>query len=87
MTWYVEVNVSKRADMLNLIESLLIKGFSDRVEYCKGGWQDMVVANVRSHLKFDCEDDAIAFGLATGSAVHTSIPIVHTADYHKFLES
>ncbi len=44
------------------------------VEYHPGGWDDMCVNNVWPHLRFQHEEDAIAYCLAVGNTYSTKIP-------------
>ena len=76
MTWYVVIPpLNGRVGFVDLAEDLLNKGFEDRVEYFSGGWIDNMVTAVYPHLKFENEDDAIAYVLACGGTVTTKLPI------------
>jgi len=76
MTWYVEIpRLNGRLDFALLAEKLNIKGFEDRVEYHSGGWSDYNLESTRPHLKFENEDDAVAYVLAHGGSYGTTVPI------------
>lgn len=74
--WYVEVErISGRYKFVEIVEKLNIRGFEDRVEYSEGGWQDMMLHTVSPHLRFSCEDDALAYVLAFGGEITKELPI------------
>lgn len=76
MTWYVEIpKINGRFNLMLLAEQLDIRGFDDRVEYFDGGWQDKSMENAQPHLKFENEDDAIAYILAFGGELKRTIPV------------
>jgi hypothetical protein len=75
MTVYVKIKrLNGRKDLVDLAEKLEPKGFYDRVEYNEGGWADRVIHNVAAHLKFENEDDAIAYVLAHGGEISHTLP-------------
>lgn len=75
MTWYVEIDpVNGRYEFCRLVEKLQSSGSGDRIEYFSGGWMDKSVNIVSPHLKFEFEDDALAYVLANGGTVSTKPP-------------
>lgn len=50
-------------------------------DYNEGGWADGMVKNVSPHLRFEREDDAIAYVLAHGGNYMTHIPEEVSPDY------
>ncbi len=78
MTWYVAVDrINGRRNFHQLISTLGPRGFGDRVEYSAGGWVDTQPSTVLPHLKFECEDDAIAYSLAFGGKVEKHLPTTY----------
>lgn len=76
MTCYVAIErINGRYDFVELVSKLQMRGFEDRVEYSEGGWQDYMMHTVQPHLKFDNEDDALAYVLAFGGEISKEIPI------------
>lgn len=76
MTWYVEIpKINGRFEFVDLVEKLNIKGFEDRVEYYSGGWADDMLETTQPHLKFENEDDALAYILAYGGAISRTVPV------------
>lgn len=74
--WYVAIpRLSGRKNFFELADKLQIRGFAERVEYSDGGWQDYMMHTVRPHLKFESEDDAIAYVLTFGGEISREIPI------------
>lgn len=76
MTWYVPIQrLNGRSEFLNLVEKLNVNGFGDRVEYYPGGWADNIVQLSTPHLKFENEDDALAYVLAFGGELSRTVPV------------
>lgn len=76
MTWYVAIpRISGRFKFLEFAEQLGIRGFEDRVFYYDGGWADDILEVTRPHLKFEHKDDAIAYILAFGGKILTTVPV------------
>jgi hypothetical protein len=44
------------------------------VEYNEGGWNDRHLGNIAPHLKFEREEDAVAYVLANGGEISKTIP-------------
>jgi hypothetical protein len=79
MTWYIAVDrINGRYNFYDLISRISPNGFGDRVEYSDGGWVDHIPSTVLPHLKFDYEDDAIAYSLAFGGKIITYLPTTYT---------
>ena len=75
MSFYVIIErMNGRNELVSLAEKLYNCGFDDRVEYYQGGWLDSEYGNVYPHLKFENEDDAIAYALSVGKHVIKSVP-------------
>ena len=73
--FYVAIpRINGRNDMLELAKKLEGHGYGDNVEYNMGGWMDREINTVLPHLKFDEEQDAIAYVLTYGGAVSRSLP-------------
>lgn len=60
--------------MLELAERLNDSRYGDNVEYNTGGWMDKEIHTVLPHLKFDEEQDAIAYVLTYGGTVSKTLP-------------
>lgn len=74
--WYVAIDrINGRYRFAELADKLRIRGFEERVEYSEGGWQDYMMHTVQPHLKFENEDDALAYVLAFGGEISKEIPI------------
>lgn len=79
MTCYVQIpRINGRFDFVELVDKLNIRGFEDRVEYSEGGWRDYMMFTVQPHLKFENEDDALAYVLAFGGEITKSLPVQTT---------
>jgi hypothetical protein len=46
------------------------------VEYSNGGWSESLLYTSAPHLKFGLEEDAIAYSLAFGGTVTSTVPRV-----------
>ena len=80
--FYITIDrLNGRHQLMLLAEKLLTKGFDDRVEYHEGGWSDGMIRNTAPHLRFESEDDAIAYVLAYGGTYSTKIPEAVSPDY------
>lgn len=76
MTSFVQIApLNGRRAFMDLAEKLEEGGYDGRVEYFAGGWQDKEVDMIAPHLKFACEDDALAFVLTYGGKVTNEVPI------------
>ena len=74
MSFYVKI---KRLNGLNdhtILGSWLNQSGVGEVDYHRGGWSDQMLYNLYPHLKFEREDDAIAYVLAHGGEITRSIP-------------
>ena len=72
---YVKIDrLNGRRDAYELASRLEPKGFDDRVEYYAGGWEDQYIGNIAPHLKFEYEEDAIAYVLAYGGEISRDLP-------------
>ncbi len=49
-------------------------------EYHPGGWEDNVVAYVKPHLRFACEEDALTYVLTYGGECSATIPCLATTN-------
>ena len=65
--------INGRNELRKYSELMATRGFID-VEYHLGGWDDMCIHNVWPHLRFQHEEDAIAYCLAVGNTYSTKIP-------------
>jgi len=75
MTWYIAVDrINGRRGLYTLASHISTNGFGDRVEYSDGGWADHEPGTVKPHLKFEFEDDAIAYSLAFGGKIIRHLP-------------
>ena len=80
MTWFIVVKpINGRNNFYNLI-SKIESNYGDRVEYHSGGWSDDNMAAVMPHLKFEFEDDAIAYSLTYGGIPQRTIPTYSEKD-------
>ena len=67
VSYYIEIpRINGRNDMARLSHRLYICGYKDSVEYCAGGWADSDLEVIRPHLKFEDEQDAVAYSLTYG---------------------
>jgi len=46
----------------------------ENVQYTPGGWVDSDMRNMLPHFKFEIEEDALAFALATGGKLSKEVP-------------
>lgn len=80
--WYVVVDkIIGRYDYIDLATRLNYRGIEDRVEYSEGGWQDNNLKIVLPHLRFEFEDDALAYVISYGGKVVNDIPV--SVSFHK----
>jgi hypothetical protein len=76
MTWYVAIpKINGRFAFVEFAEKLGIRGFADRVFYYDGGWYDDVLGLTLPHLRFEHRDDAVAYILAFGGEISTTVPV------------
>jgi hypothetical protein len=73
MSFYVPIALMGRGNYLWMAQWLEQSGVKE-VEYFEGGWMDNEVEAIQSHLKFEREDDAIAFVLMHGGTCSTELP-------------
>jgi len=74
MSHYIRIpRINGRLDLCKLGEWLNNNGLSE-VDYDPGGWQGDSMNNAAAHLKFESEDDALAFVLAHGGVYSTVVP-------------
>ena len=83
MSYYVKIRrLNGRSDHVNLGLWLNQSGVVE-VEYFEGGWADRSVYNLFPHLKFEREEDAIAYVLAHGGAYSRTVPeMIPGVDYY-----
>lgn len=75
MYYFVRIKrMNGRNDFYELAKTLNEHGYGDRVQYSPGGWNDNMISNAAPHLKFEHEDDAVAYCLTYGCTMSTSIP-------------
>lgn len=78
MTYYIRIErLHGRRDFAELAEKLYDRGYDDRVEYDKGDYIGNSLGlneYSHSHLKFDNEEDALAYVLAYGGKILTEVP-------------
>lgn len=60
-------------DRVNLGNWLIQSGVGE-VDYFEGGWSDRCLGNLHPHLKFEREEDAVAWVLAHGGEISKTIP-------------
>lgn len=46
------------------------------VDYREGGWDDRHLGNIAPHLRFEKEEDAVAYVLANGGEISKTLPLV-----------
>lgn len=82
MSFYVRIDrMNGRSDHMRLGDWLNRSGVVE-THYYKGGWDDNHVHSIAPHLKFEREDDAIAYVLAHGGSYTTTVPeLVPGIDY------
>jgi hypothetical protein len=79
MTWYVAIKaLNGRHDFARLAMQLEPLGFEDRVEYCRGGWEDQEIKTILPHLKFEDKDDAVAYVLKFGGKAVQHLPVSYS---------
>jgi hypothetical protein len=74
MFYVVIPRINGRQDMLNIATTLDERGYEGRVEYNEGGWMDRELETVLPHLRFNDEQDAIAYVLTYGGMVSKTLP-------------
>ena len=74
MSFYVRATVIGRYDYLQLAAWLEQSGIGE-AEYFDGGWTDYHVEPVASHIKFELEEDAVAYVLTHGGSYSTKVPL------------
>jgi hypothetical protein len=74
MSFYVKIKrLNGRKDHAVLAAWLIQSGVVE-VDYHEGGWADQFVYNLHPHLKFEREEDAVAYILANGGSYSMDIP-------------
>jgi len=74
MTVYVRIKkLNGRQDHATLGEWLNQSGVFE-VDYFEGGWVDSVLPVIAPHLKFEIEEDAVAYILAHGGEITKELP-------------
>ena len=75
MTLYIQVEkINGRNGLAELAEKLSRLGFEDTVLYNEGGWQDNSIEIAHPHLRFENEQDAVAYVLAFGGRISKVLP-------------
>jgi len=80
MTWYVQVpRINGRINFYLLCAEFNQNGYGDRVQYFEGdsGWHDILTATILPHLKFEYEDDAVAYTLKYGGTATKNLPTLN----------
>lgn len=71
---YVKIRkLNGRLDHL-LLGTWLNQSGVGEVDYFEGGWTDRCLGNVHPHLKFEREDDAVAWVLTHGGEISKTLP-------------
>lgn len=79
--FYVQIKrLNGRSDHADLGEWLNSSGVIV-AEYYEGGWADGCVKNVAPHLRFEKEEDAVAYVLAHGGSYMTRMPEAPAPNY------
>jgi hypothetical protein len=73
MSYYVPITLMGRGHYYWLATWLEQSGVKE-VEYFDGGWMDNETDSIQSHLKFEIEEDAIAFVLMHGGSCTQTLP-------------
>lgn len=74
MSFYVRIRrLNGRNDHCRLADWVNRSGLG-AVDYNEGGWNDGMIHNAAPHLRFDLEEDAIAYVLANGGTYTTRVP-------------
>ena len=73
MFYYVEVARLATLQWIELFIKLSQSGYTD-VHYDNGGWIEYEVKYVMPHLRFENEEDAMAYKLSHGGKVRTTKP-------------
>jgi len=74
MSFYVKIERLNGRNDHAILGSWLNQSGVGEVDYHQGGWSDQMRYNLYPHLKFEREDDAIAYVLAHGGEITRSIP-------------
>jgi hypothetical protein len=77
MIYYIRIKkLNGRRDFVELAEKLYDRGYDDRVEYHAGKEipYGQGLEGIDPHLKFNNEEDALAYVLAYGGTILTHIP-------------
>lgn len=71
---YVSIKrLNGRQDYFDLGAWLSQSGVGE-VDYNEGGWDDRHLGNIAPHLKFENNEDAIAYVLANGGEISKTLP-------------
>ena len=73
MSYYVQLHLAGRGAYYQIAQWLDQSGVG-HAEYFGGGWMDNETDSIQPHLKFEREDDALAFVLAHGGTCSKEIP-------------
>lgn len=74
MTFYVKIDrINGNSEWYPLVHKLHEGGYKN-VEYHEGGWVDNCVYSAAPHLKFEVEEDALAYVLTYGGECYREIP-------------
>lgn len=75
MSFYVTINgkINGRNSLMKHYIFISERGI-ENVQYTPGGWDDSDMRNMLPHFKFETEEDALAFALATGGKMSKGVP-------------
>lgn len=75
MSFYVTLKgkVNGRNSLMEYYKFISERGL-ENVQYTNGGWVDQNIFTMLPHFKFEIEEDALAFALATGGELSRGVP-------------
>ena len=74
MSFYVKIERLNGRNDHAILGAWLNQSGVGEVDYYEGGWSDQQRYNIRPHLRFEREDDAIAYVLAHGGEISKTLP-------------
>ena len=74
MSFYVRATIIGRLDYLRLAAWLEQSGIGE-AEVIPGGWTDYSIETIAPHIKFDLEEDAMAYILSHGGEYSKTVPL------------
>ena len=74
MSFYIRANIIGRYEHFRFAQWIEQSGIGE-AEYFQGGWCDFSIDHIAPHIKFEREEDAMAYVLTHGGEYSKSMPL------------